>query len=100
MITNQSGGWQELFQAAILETNVIQLREKIEAALAAIECRFLELPALSHARNEAQQLVDATQTLRLLQKTELRDTEISGPQDGKGRESVTSEKLTNERVTT
>jgi hypothetical protein len=83
MTTNRNE-WQEMFQAAVLEVDRVQLREKIAAAIAVIEQLRQELAVVSQARVEAQQLTDALMTLRLLERTELADSAASTRQLGRG----------------
>jgi hypothetical protein len=83
MKTIQDDGWQDLFQAAVLEVDPCQLREKIKRAVAAIEQLHKERALVAHARQEAQQLTDALLTLRLLERTELADSGTGTQQRGR-----------------
>jgi hypothetical protein len=64
--------WFRLYHEAVLELDAARVKGRMEAALAAIKARFLELqPAGNHA-NERQRLRDAQQTLEVLQRKELK----------------------------
>jgi hypothetical protein len=83
-MSTMQGGWQELFQAAVLEVDPVQLREKIKTAITAIEQLQRERAEIVPDRQEEQQLTDALSTLRLLERTELSDSIAATPQLGKG----------------
>jgi hypothetical protein len=61
--------WQELYEAAVLETNRGRMQLSLGAAKAAIDARFLELQ-MDHGgtRGEQQALSDALTTLRVLER--------------------------------
>jgi hypothetical protein len=75
MIPMHDNSWQDLFKAALLEVDRAELRPKIEIAWAAIQERSegLRLDGSEGGLAEAQQLTDALQTLRSLQRTELKE---------------------------
>lgn len=63
--------WRELYQAALLELRLEELRPRIHAAVAAIQQRVEELRLSdSDSTEELRALDDALRGLRLLERTE------------------------------
>jgi hypothetical protein len=63
----ESSHWKDLYQAALLELNPVKLKERVELAERAVRQRQQELMAHSSIRTtEAQSLIDALQSLRVL----------------------------------
>jgi hypothetical protein len=67
----QSSGWQNEYRSALLETDRQRLREKIDAAEAAIFKRLKTLSQSGNGRLEHQAIEDALQNLRVLKRVEL-----------------------------
>lgn len=70
--------WQELYEAAVLETNSGRIQLSLRAAKAAIDARFLELQ-MDHGgtREEQRALSDALTTLRVLEREVAGQPEIN-----------------------
>ncbi len=54
---NQRNNWEELYEAAILETDRSKLNERIDAALVAIESRLQALNENQSGDTEEQQAI-------------------------------------------
>jgi hypothetical protein len=70
----QNAHWQDLYKAAMLELNPLELRIKIAVALEAMRLRDEELrrsPAPS-SLEECRAIADAVHSLTVLKKVELR----------------------------
>ena len=68
--------WQELYQAAIVETNLTEMQPRLQAAKAAIDSRQLQLDH-GGTPEERQAITDALNGLRVLGReieTRCRDT--------------------------
>jgi len=64
--------WEEVYKAAVLETDNAQLEQRIELAEGALLTRWLELTNHHENRVEIQAIVDATVALRNLKRERLR----------------------------
>jgi len=72
MQTNHAGVWEELYVAAVLETDPNKIVEKISLAQDALRERWHELRQVPLARDrEKQRVEDAIRTLNLLRLNEL-----------------------------
>jgi hypothetical protein len=72
MQTSQPRPWEELYAAAVLETDPQKISERIDQAQNALRDRWRDLQKLPLARDrERQQLEDAIRTLNLIRQTEL-----------------------------
>ena len=68
---NRNTGWQELYQAAMLELRPDQLRRRIDDAEEAIQQRIVELKqSASSSEEERRAIEDALRGLRALAITE------------------------------
>jgi hypothetical protein len=66
------GKWEDLFKAAMLELDPVQLRKKIEAARTAIRRQSEQVRDPNGSSiDEVRAMSDALQSLRVLEKTEL-----------------------------
>jgi hypothetical protein len=75
MQPNQARPWEELYAAAVLETNPEKISERINLAHDALRDRWRELQKLPPARDpERQRVEDAIRTLNLIRQTELRSS--------------------------
>jgi hypothetical protein len=63
-------GWQNEYQAALIEVDPAKLGERIEAAEAAIYRRLQQLSQNSDHHTERQVIEDALRSLRFLKKKE------------------------------
>ena len=63
--------WQRELEAAVVETDPVKLRRRIEAAEAAIFLRSQELVHSADGQAERQAISDAIRTLRMLQTEKL-----------------------------
>ena len=64
--------WHQLYEAAVLELDAKRLKERIDAAIAAINERLKTLEPLIDHPAEHQMLTDAVQTLEALRRNELK----------------------------
>lgn len=72
MQTNQPITWEELYAAAVLETDPEKISERINLAQDALRNRWGILQKLPLARDrERQRIEDAIRTLNLIRQTEL-----------------------------
>ena len=72
MQSTQPTPWEELYAAAVLETDPDKISERIDLAQDALRDRWRDLQKLPLARNrERRQLEDAIRTLNLIRQTEL-----------------------------
>jgi hypothetical protein len=72
MQTNQPMPWEELYAAAVLETDPEKISERINLAQDALRDRWRDLQKLPLARErERQRVEDAIRTLNLIRQTEL-----------------------------
>jgi len=72
MEANRFGVWEDLYVAAVLETDPGKISEKISLAQDALRERWHELRQVPLARNrEKQRVEDAIRTLNLLRLNEL-----------------------------
>lgn len=63
--------WQREFEAAILEGDPKTLRERVDAAEAALFLRLQALAGNAEGQAEQRAIADAMQTLRAIQKEKL-----------------------------
>jgi len=72
MQTNQPRPWEELYAAAVLETDPAKMTQRINLAQDALRDHWRSLQRLPLARNhERQRVEDAIRTLNLIRQTEL-----------------------------
>ena len=72
MQPNHLNQWEELYAAAVLETDPEKMSERIDLAQDALRDRWRDLQKLPLARNgERQRVEDAIRTLNLIRNTEL-----------------------------
>ena len=72
MQLNQLNQWEELYAAAVLETDPEKMSERIDLAQDALRDRWRDLQKLPLGRNgERQRVEDAIRTLNLIRNTEL-----------------------------
>ena len=64
--------WEEVYKAAVLETDNAQLEQRIEVAEGALLTRWLELTNRHERRMEIQAMVNANLALRDLKRERLR----------------------------
>jgi len=64
--------WEEVYKAAVLETDNVQLEQRIELAEGALLTRWLELTNRHENRVEIEAIVDAVVALRTLKQERLR----------------------------
>jgi hypothetical protein len=64
--------WYQLYQAAILELEAALLKERVDAAEAAIQERSAELPRGTEHDKERWAIADAKSALAALRRKELR----------------------------
>lgn len=75
MQTNQSMPWEDLYAAAVLETDPEKISERINLAQDALRSRWRDLQELPVARTcERQRVEDAIRTLNLIRQTELQSS--------------------------
>ena len=75
MQSTQPTPWEELYAAAVLETDPHKMSERIELAQNALRDRWRHLQKLPLARDrERQRLEDAIRTLNLIRQTELENS--------------------------
>ena len=75
MEVNQPNQWEELYAAAVLETDPEKMSERIDLAQDALRDRWRDLQRLPLARErERQRVEDAIRTLNLIRDTELRSS--------------------------
>ena len=75
MQTSQPTPWEELYAAAVLETDPNKISERIALAQNALRDRWQNLQKVPLARDrERQQLEDAIRTLNLIRQTELHNS--------------------------
>src|SRR5262249_4996560 len=75
MQSNQPMTWEELYAAAVLETDPERISERIALAQDALRDRWRDLQQLPLVRNrERQRVEDAIRTLNLIRQTELRSS--------------------------
>ena len=69
MSPDNKGTWRELYEAAVIETDVKQMESRIQAARAAIDSRFHDLQ-MDHGGSpeERQVLDDALTGLKVLER--------------------------------
>ena len=63
--------WQREFEAALGEGDLESLRQRVDAAEAALFLRLQALPGTAQARAERQAISDAMKTLRAIQREKL-----------------------------
>jgi hypothetical protein len=72
MQTNHAGVWEDLYVAAVLETDPSKIADKISTAQDALRERWRELREVPLARDrEKQRVEDAIRTLNMIRVTEL-----------------------------
>jgi hypothetical protein len=72
MQTNESKSWEELYVAAVLETDPAKAADRINTARGVLQERWHALNQVPLARNpERQRVEDAIQTLTLIELNEL-----------------------------
>ena len=72
MQTNYAGVWEDLYVAAVLETDPNKIAAKISTAQDALRERWHELREVPLARDrEKQRVEDAIRTLNMIRVTEL-----------------------------
>ncbi len=72
MQTNELKAWEELYVAAVLETDPTKVADRIELAQEALRERWQVLRQAPRARDrERQRVEDAMRTLNLIRQTEL-----------------------------
>jgi hypothetical protein len=64
--------WYQLYEAAILELDAARLKERIDAAEAAIRDREAVLPPGAEHDKERQMIAYVKQTLKILRRNELK----------------------------
>ena len=75
MESNQPITWEDLYAAAVLETDPERISERINLAQDALRDRWRDLQNLPLARDrERQRVEDAIRTLNLIRLTELRSS--------------------------
>ena len=75
MEVNHPNQWEELYAAAVLETDPEKMSERIDLAQDALRDRWRDLQKLPLARErERQRVEDAIRTLNLIRDTELRSS--------------------------
>lgn len=75
MQANQLNHWEELYAAAVLETDPEKISERINLAQDALRDRWQDLQKLPLARDhERQRVEDAIRTLNLIRNTELKSS--------------------------
>lgn len=75
MQADQLNHWEELYAAAVLETDPKKMSERINLAQNALRDRWQDLQKLPLARDqERQRIEDAIRTLNLIRNTELRSS--------------------------
>lgn len=73
MQTNERQAWEELYAAAVLETDPNKVADRIDVAENALRERWHTLHYMPLKRDhERRRVEDAIQTLRLIRETELR----------------------------
>jgi hypothetical protein len=79
MQTNESKLWEELYRAAVVESDPAKIQERINLAQGALRDRWktLDRIPLAHDR-ERQRIEDAMRTLDLIRNTELRAPRVVG----------------------
>ena len=63
--------WQREFEAALIEADLQKLRQRVDAAEAALFLRSQALVGSAQGRSEQQAISDAMRTLRTIQKEKL-----------------------------
>jgi hypothetical protein len=66
--------WQEIYRAAVLETDDDKLAGKIDLATAVLQEVLLELSSLPGHSSEQQRITDALQTLDIIRRIELQNS--------------------------
>ena len=75
MQANHLNHWEELYAAAVLETDPEKISDRINLAQDALRDRWRDLQKLPLARDhEKQRVEDAIRTLNLIRNTELRSS--------------------------
>ncbi len=75
MRTNELKAWEELYVAAVLESDPAKVESRIDVAQGALRERWQILCQAPRARDrERQRVEDAMRTLNLIRETELRDS--------------------------
>jgi hypothetical protein len=70
---NEPKLWEELYAAAVLETDAAKIADRIDEAQHALRERWQTLHQTPHAHDrERRRLEDAMRTLNLIRETELR----------------------------
>jgi hypothetical protein len=73
METKAREAWEELYVAAVLETDATKIADRINLAQDALRDRWHSLSQIPHARDrERQRVEDAIRTLNLIRQTELK----------------------------
>jgi len=73
MQTNESKLWEELYAAAVLESDPAKIQERIHLAQSALRDRWNTLDRIPPGQGrERQRIEDAMRTLDLITNTELR----------------------------
>lgn len=76
MQADQLNHWEELYAAAVLETDPQKMSERINLAQNALRDRWQDLQKLPPARDhERQRVEDAIRTLNLIRNTELKSAD-------------------------
>jgi hypothetical protein len=63
--------WQEIYQAAVLETDRDKLAQKIDSALVLLQNQIHELSSSGHDSMERQRMTDALLTLETIRRIEI-----------------------------
>ncbi len=63
--------WQEIYQAAVLETDRDKLAQKIHCALMLLQNQIHELGSSGHNSMERQRITDALRTLETIRRSEI-----------------------------
>lgn len=83
MENRENEAWEELYVAAVLESDLTKISDRVEAARNALRERWQSLHRTPLAnKRELERVVDAMRTLNLLRETELRtptETELRAP---------------------
>ena len=92
-LLTQGIAWQDLYKAAMLEVDQSKLRERIEAANAAIQRRIEDLKlAGNHDETSAERhsIAEALDSLRMLRKLEVRPSPEANREGGDTRDGGSS----------